>query len=217
MRASRQSNLRSPVLIGGAAPCAQRADRWLFALRAQGTTRVRFSQRGFTLIELIFVLALLAITAVFVAASMGPFFRGRALNFEARRILSLTHYAQSRAVSEGVPMILWLNPADSTYGLTIQASFNDPEGDPRAVKYTTDSALTLETPQGLNTAVSEQEDEKLGINTEGVSAIRFTPDGFFDESSVSKITIRQGTEAALELVPTLNRLGYEIRPASNVD
>jgi prepilin-type N-terminal cleavage/methylation domain-containing protein len=172
---------------------------------------------AFTLIELIFVLALLAITAVFVTASMGPFFRGRALGFEARRLLSLTHYAQSRAVAEGVPVVLWINPADSTYGLTIQASFNDPEGDPRAVTYTTESGLTLETPGGAVVNISEQDDEKLGLTTEGLSVIRFTPDGFFDESSVSKIIVRQGTEAALELVPTVNRLGYEIRPVSNVD
>lgn len=181
-------------------------------------TRLRLSRGGgFTLIELIFVLALLAITAVFVASNMGPFFRGRALNFEARRLLSLTHYAQSRAVAEGVPMILWINPAESSYGLTIQASFSDPEGDPKAVRYTTDAGLTLETPQNSSTITSEQEDEKLGINVEGVAAIRYTPDGFFDESSISKIIIRQGAEAALELVPTTNRLGYEIRPASNVN
>ena len=172
---------------------------------------------GFTLIELIFVLALLAITAVFVTASMGSFFRGRAINFEARRMLSLTHYGQSRAVSEGVPVILWINPADSTYGLTIQSTFTDAEGDIRAVKYAVESGLSLETPPGAVAAVSEQDDEKLGLNTEGLSVIRFTPDGFFDESSVSKVTIRQGAEAALELVPTVNRLGYEIRPASNVD
>jgi prepilin-type N-terminal cleavage/methylation domain-containing protein len=181
------------------------------------TTAFNFSRRAFTLIELIFVLALLAITALFVTASMGSFFRGRALNFEARRILSLTHYAQSRAVAEGVPVVLWINPANSTYGLTIQASFSDPEGDPRAVTYTVDSGLRLETPQSTAAAISEQDDEKLGITTEGLSVIRFTPDGFFDESSVSKITIRQGSEAALELVPTANRLGYQIRPASNVD
>ena len=172
---------------------------------------------GFTLIELIFVLALLAITAVFVTASMGSFFRGRALGFEARRLLSLTHYAHSRAVAEGVPMIVWINPAESTYGLTIQASFSDPEGDPKAVQYAVDSGLTLETPPGAATRISEQEDEKLGINLEGIAAIRFTADGFYDESSVPKITIRQGTEAALELVPTANRLAYEIRPATNVD
>ena len=175
------------------------------------------SSPAFTLIELIFVLALLAITAVFVTASMGPFFRGRALSFEARRLLSLTHYAQSRAVAEGVPVVLWINPADSTYGLTIQASFSDPDGDPRAVTYTADTGLILETPQGAAVNVSEQDDEKLGLTTEGLSVIRFTPDGFFDESSVTKIVIRQGTEAALELVPTVNRLGYEIRPASHVD
>lgn len=169
------------------------------------------------MIELIFVLALLAICAVFVTASLGSFFRGRALNLEARRILSLTHYAQSRAVSEGVPLILWINPADSTYGLTVQVSFNDVDGDPRAVNYTMESGLTLEVPQGVVAPLSEQDDEKLGIANEGLAFIRFTPDGFFDDSSVRKIIIHQGAEAALELVPTVNRLGYEIRPASHVD
>ncbi|MSU23437.1 MAG: prepilin-type N-terminal cleavage/methylation domain-containing protein [Opitutus sp.] len=173
--------------------------------------------RAFTLIELIFVLALLAITALFVVASMGSFFRGRALNFEARRLLSLTHYAQSRAVSEGVPVILWVNPATSTYGIAVQSSFNEPDGDARAVTYATDPSLTLETPTDVVGLVSEQDDEKLGLTTEGLASIRFTPDGFFDDSSVSKITIRQGTGAGLELVPAATRLAYEIRPVSNVD
>ena len=196
MRASRQSNL-SP------------ASRSALVRRSLGGG-------GFTLIELIFVLALLAICAIFVTSSMGSFFRGRVLNFEARRMLSLTHYAQSRAVSEGVPVILWIDTANSTYGLTVQSSFNDTDGDTHAVTYTTDPSLTLETPTGVVAAVSEQDDEKLGI-TEGLAFIRFTPDGFFDDSSVTKITIHQGTEAGLELVPTVNRLGYEIRPASNLD
>lgn len=169
------------------------------------------------MIELIFVLALLAIAAVFVVSSMGPFFRGRALNFEARRMLSLTHYAQSRAVSEGVPLILWINTTESTYGLAVQSSFENPDGDTRAVKYTVESSLKLETPVGVATPVSEQEDEKLGITDQSLAFIRFTPDGFFDDSSVTKITIRLGTEAGLELVPMVNRLGYEIRPASHVN
>jgi prepilin-type N-terminal cleavage/methylation domain-containing protein len=189
--------------------CIQRHNSGQFA---RGNRRER---RAFTLIELILVLALLAIGAVFVAASMGSFFRGRALNFEARRMLSLTHYAQSRAVSEGVPVILWINPDESSYGLTVQSSFNDTEGDTHAVRYAVDSNLRLETPSSA-TAVSEDDDEKLGL-TEGLAFIRFTPDGFYDDTSIRKITIRQGSEAALELVPTINRLGYEIRPASNVE
>lgn len=162
------------------------------------------------------MLALLAISALFVTASMGSFFRGRALNFEARRMLSLTHYAQSRATAEGVPVVLWINPADSTYGLTVQSSFNDAEGDARAITYTTEPSLTLETSQNTSGATSEEEDEKLGL-LDGLAVIRFTPDGFFDNSSVSKIIIHQGSAAGLELVPTANRLGYEIRPLSNVD
>lgn len=194
MRVSRQSNL-----IAGS-PRARR----------------RTAGEAFTLIELIIVLALLAIAATFVAASMGSFFRGRMLNFEARRLLSLTHYAQSRAVAEGVPVVLWVNPADSTYGLTIQSTFNTPDGDTRAISYTAEPSLRLETPQGEVAPISEQDDEKLGLPTDGLSFIRFTPDGFFDDSSVSKITVRQGT-TGIELVPTANRLAFELRPASDAN
>ena len=182
----------------------------------QSNLAARRGARAFTLIELIFVLTLLAIAALLVTTRMSSFFRGRALNFEARRMLSLTHYAQSRAVSEGVPMILWIDPQNSTYGLTIQSSFNDPEGDPRAVTYTTDATLKLEAPVGVVAPESEQDDEKLGL-PENTLFVRFNPDGFFDDSSLTKITIRQGTEAALDLVPTTNHLGFEIRPGSNVD
>jgi type II secretion system protein H len=202
MRASRQSNRQERH------GCRARDSK-------QGRDAGALRRRAFTLVELILVLVLLAIIATFVAAKMGSFFQGRALNFEARRLLSLTHYAQSRAVSEGVPMIVWVNPADSTYGLTLQASFNDPEGDAHAVTYTADPSVQLQTPQGEVTPESEQQDEKLGVTTDGVMFIRFNPDGFFDEASVSKITLRQGADAGLELVPMTNRLGYEIRPATN--
>jgi prepilin-type N-terminal cleavage/methylation domain-containing protein len=167
--------------------------------------------RAFTLIELIFVLALLAIAAIFVASNMSGFFRGRALNSEARRMLSLAHYGQSRAISEGMPVVLWLNPQNSTYGLSVHASFKGDEEDTRAVTYAVDSNLTLEVPVEHVVPTSERDDEKLGM-ADGVSFIRFNPDGFFDEASVSRITLRLGNDAGLELVPTANRLAYEIRP-----
>ena len=198
MLRSRQSNFTEAL---------RRAD----VRRPQGGGR-----NAFTLVELIVVLALLAICALFVATSMSGFFRGRALSSEARRMLSLAHYGQSRAVSEGVPVVLWVNPKDSTYGLTVLSSFNDNEGDAHATSYAVESSLTLETPANDIAPVSEQDDEKLGL-ADGLAAIRFNPDGFIDESSVRKITIRQGSEAALELAPTDNHLGYEIRPASNLN
>ena len=165
------------------------------------------------MIELIFVLALLAIAAATVASKMGGFFRGRALNFEARRMLSLTHYAQSRAVSEGVPVLLWIDAKGSTYGVTVAAGDNGADGDTRASRFSAEPSITLETPATDVVPVSEADDEKLGL-PEGQQAIRFTPDGFYDETSVRKIVLRQGTGAGLELVQTANRLGYEIRPAT---
>jgi prepilin-type N-terminal cleavage/methylation domain-containing protein len=200
MRRSRQSNL----------PGSAARERAANSLAAD-------SRRGaFTLIELIFVLALLAISAAMIASNMSGFFRGRALNYEARRMLSLTHYGQSLAVSEGVPIVLWINPKDSTYGVTVQSTFNDPDPGTHPVTYTAEASLSLETPLPDATDTSEQDDEKLGL-PEGVAAIRFNPDGFIDESSVHKVTIRQGTEAALDLVATDNHIGYEIRAAAAVN
>src|SRR5687767_7523947 len=104
-------------------------------LRA-GRPRSREASRAFTLIELIFVMVLLIIVASMVAPRMSSFFRGRALSAEAQRLLSLTHYAQSRAVTEGVPVLLWIDATKSTYGIEVQAGH---EGDDdRGTDYTAD-------------------------------------------------------------------------------
>lgn len=185
------------------------ANRGSSAAAAPAAAKVT-RQRGFTLIELIFVMLLLTVAAGMVAPRMSAFFRGRALNFEARRMLSLAQYAQSRAVSEGVPVLLWINPTTSTYGIEVQGAHASP--DDRAITYTADPSLKLILPSTGAEPVSESDDEKFGI-LEGLSAIRFTPAGFFDEISVPRIVIQQG-EHALELVPTENRLAYEIRPVT---
>ena len=155
------------------------------------------------------VMALLVIGAAMVMPRMISFFRGRALSLEARRMLALAHYAQSRAVAEGVPVLLWFNPANSTYGQNIQAGFADADG--HASSFALESSLTLEAPMKGTPPVSELGDEKFGL-PEGLPTIRFTPDGFYDFVSVPKLVIHQGTEAALQLVPTANRLDYEILP-----
>src|SRR5262249_19567201 len=73
--------------------------------------------QAFTLIELILVMALLAIVLGISAPSLSRFFRGRSLESEAQRFLALTRHAQSRAVSEGVPMVVWLWPKQRSYGM----------------------------------------------------------------------------------------------------
>jgi type II secretion system protein H len=84
------------------------------------------SQRAFTLVELIVVMVLLLIVASMVAPRMSSFFQGRALSQEARRMLSLAHFAQSRAVAEGVPVLLWIDTRNSTYGVEVQAAMSAP-------------------------------------------------------------------------------------------
>jgi Tfp pilus assembly protein FimT len=157
------------------------------------------------------VMVLLGIAAALVVPHMASFFRGRVLNSEARRMLAMTYYGQSRAVSEGVPVLLWVNSKTSSYGLVTQSAVSDP--DDKASTFTVDPTLTLETTAPDASQVSENQDEMLGVPN-NLPAIRFLPDGFFDQGSVSKIVLRQGAEAALELVPTANRLGYEILPAN---
>ncbi len=174
-------------------------------------------RQAFTLVELIVVMVLLLIIASLVAPRMSSFFRGRALNQEARRMLSLINYGQSRAIAEGVPVVFWIDPSNSTYGLEIQAGYTI--GDDRAVDYTAEPSLTFETPSTTTLPErmeNEPEDEMLGL-PENRPAIRFTPDGFIDEVSVASIIIRQGDEAALELAPTPNRLRYEIRPVAHAN
>jgi len=168
-------------------------------------------RRAFTLIELVVVMVLLGIAAALVAPHMASFFRGRVLNSEARRLLALTFYGQSRAVAEGVPVLLWINSAQSSYGLVTQSATSEP--DDKASTFTVDSTLTLETTAPNPAPISEAQDEALGVPN-NLPCIRFLPSGFFDPSSVAKIVLRQGAEGALELVPTANRLGYEILPAT---
>ena len=80
--------------------------------------------------ELILVLALLVIVTSLAAPAMSNFIRGRALDSEARRLVALMHAGQSRAVSEGLPMVLWVDEKQGAYGL--QAEATGQNGDPKA-------------------------------------------------------------------------------------
>jgi type II secretion system protein H len=77
---------------------------------------------AFTLIELLMVLAIVAIMVALIAPSLRGFAIGRRANDAARQIVALTRYAQSQAVSEGRTYRLNVDPVgrDSNYWLTMQ-------------------------------------------------------------------------------------------------
>lgn len=167
-------------------------------------------RRGFTLIELILVMALLAIVLGVSAPSLSRFFRSRSLDSEAKRFLALTRHAQSRAVSEGVPMVLWLETEQRIYGLNADKSFV--EADPQALQFTLDDALQVEVLRFSGAMVAMQtnrfRNEKL--DTGNLYLMRFNPDGFVSLASPEAVVFRQGENEELWVAQSRNRLNYEI-------
>jgi type II secretion system protein H len=155
---------------------------------------------GFTLIELILVLALLVIITSIAVPTMSRFIRGRALDSEAQRMLALMHAGQSRAVSEGAPMVLWLDEKGGAYGLEAETSGQN--GDAKAEELAVDSTLQLSVPDEGTTARTTFKD---------LPAIRFLADGTVDEDSPMTVQLVDADGFARRLVGTKLRTGYEIR------
>jgi type II secretion system protein H len=164
-------------------------------MRVKPTT----GRQAFTMIELILVMALLVAMISVAAPMLSDFFRGRTLDSEARRLLALTRAAQVRAVSEGLPMLLWVDPNQHTYGLEQEMPPRD--GDPRALEFALDDSLILE---ATKTA-------PVSVRGKSLTAIRFLPEGVVDETSPPVLRLTSIDGFTLSLVQTTNRVNYEIR------
>jgi type IV fimbrial biogenesis protein FimT len=159
-----------------------------------------FHASAFTLVELLLVLALLVVITSLVAPAMSNFIRARAVDSEARRLAALMHAGQSRAVSEGLPMVLWVDEKQGAYGL--EAETPPKGGDPKAEDLTVDENVQIAV---LNTGTA-------GLTTfQNLPAIRFLADGTIDESSPQTLRLADAKGNALWLIKARNHLGYEIR------
>jgi type II secretion system protein H len=162
---------------------------------------------AFTLIELILVMCLLAVVFSLVVPSLKGFFRARNLDSEAQRFLALTRYGQSRAISEGVPMILWMDPQQRTYGLQTQVGYG--VNDKKQQQFTLDESLQMQ-PQNPVLGILTQSNLWTEARRSTKPEIRFLPDGTISESSPNKILISQDKDDALWITETTNHLRYEI-------
>lgn len=155
------------------------------------------AQCAFTLIELVLVMGLLVVAVSLVAPRMSDFVRGRALDSEARRMAALAHAGQARAVSEGMPMVLWFNEKQNTCGLEEETP---PQGgDTKAENLTISDSVQIDV---INAGASATTFNHL-------PAIRFLPDGTVDENSPQTVELKQGNDA-LWLNELQNRTGYEV-------
>jgi prepilin-type N-terminal cleavage/methylation domain-containing protein len=179
----------------------------------------RRGRSAFTLIELILVMALLTVIVSLTAPRMSRFFQGRTLDSEARRLLALTRSGQNRAVSEGVPMDLWVNTEEGTYGLEAERIYETE--DPKAIDLSLDSSLRLETVSRVAVAPTVTMSRSRLVNSTAsvprvnlvhanLPTIRFLPDGSISESSPQKLHLVSNDGTALWLIQTRDALGYDI-------
>ena len=154
---------------------------------------------AFTLVELLLVLALLVVITSLVAPAMSNFIRARAVDSEARRLFALMHAGQSRAVSEGLPMMLWLDEKQGAYGLAADTSSKS--GDSKAENLTVDENVQIAVLNAGATALT---------TFQNLPAIRFLADGTIDENSPRTLRLADAKGNALWLIEAHNHMGYEI-------
>jgi len=160
-------------------------------------------RRAFTLIELILVLALLVIITSIAAPTMSKFIRGRALDTEARRLMALMHLAQSRAVSEGLPMMLWVDEKNGGYGLSAETSGQN--GDAKGEDLTLDSTLKLTV---ANVGTGGQ------TTFNNLPAVKFLADGTIDETSPQTLTLVDADGFGRLFLKNKTRTGYDVDSSS---
>ncbi len=181
---------------------------------------VRRGRAAFTLVELLLVLSLLLIVTGISLPTLKHFFRSRTVDSEARRLLSLVRYGQARAAAEGVPMVLWVDAQERTYGLQAETGYLDL--DTKAIEYEVDEGLSIEASAppvllsspgtGLSTSLARR--QTAARQTANLPAIRMTTDGFLDESSPETIVVQEADVEdgrSLWITQTGNRLSYEVR------
>jgi hypothetical protein len=131
-------------------------------------------------------------------------------------LLSLTRHGQSRAVAESVPMELWVDAVQQSYGLEAEPSFDTT--DPKATSFQVDSdvrvqavSLTTTAPAAASLTSSTSVRPVSKSNHPNLPRIRFLPDGSIAESSpqMLQLTGRDGNTRWITLAR--NRLSYEIR------
>jgi len=151
---------------------------------------------AFTLVELILVMALLAILLALVAPSLSRSSRARKLENEAARLLALTEYARSEAVSQGVPTTVWIDPAGKRFGAEARAGY--PADAVRQKEFNLDPDIRFE--------LDETPSTQNGI----VYAMEFAPDGTPDSGNVYSVRLLDRSNSAIALTQTQDEWGYEI-------
>ncbi len=140
-------------------------------------------------------MALLATIMALTAPSLSRSMHSRNLAHEATRFLALTEYGRNEAVSQGVPMLIWIDPDQARYGLQAKAGYAD--------------AMRREREYSLNADV-HFEGVTGGKSGNVIHAIEFAPDGALEPASTAAVRLADRFDSAMLINRTADGWGYEI-------
>ncbi len=135
-----------------------------------------------------------------IAPSLSNSLRQHNLEQAAAQYLAVTEYARDEAVSQSVPMTVWINPVNGRYGASPQTGY------PAAAGRSREYHLA----ENLHFAQSNAVGAADGILT----AALFDPDGTLDTSSLSGINILDRDNHTISVTQRTDGDGYEIVQAS---
>jgi type II secretion system protein H len=190
---------------------------------ATGTQSNTRRTGAFTLVELILVMALLVMVTAIIMPQFSRFFGARAVDSEARKFMALMHYGQGRAVSDGVPMMLWIDSTHRSYGLEREPGYAS--RDPLEEDNTLADGLKIDTVRNnVKSPVANSQTGRIvtGQVTQGkarLPAIYFLPDGAINYGrSVGGVSFQNANDPPLWIALNSSEMSYGIQnqnPASN--
>lgn len=152
-------------------------------------------QGAFTLVELIVVMAVLALVLALSAPSLARSMRQRNIAAEAARFQAATEYARNEAVSQGVPMVLWVDEKARAFGIEPRSGFI---GDPSRVR-----AFTLH--PDIEIALEKSLDRSAAVQP-----IEFAPDGAPASTNVETVELKDRFATTVTIARTEDGWSYEI-------
>jgi type II secretion system protein H len=153
------------------------------------------NRKGFTLVELILVMMLLATVCALVMPSLSSSFRRKNLDHEATRFYSLTEYARDEAVSQAIPMVIWIDTSTGSFGVKSKEGY--PALASRNLEYSLPSEVKFE---------PLQNSKKAGVN----EVIQFEPNGLLETHSIDFVRLTNLSASSILVAKTDNSWGYKI-------
>ena len=141
-------------------------------------------------------MALLATIMALAAPSLGRSLRGRNLDQEAKRLIALIEYGRSEAISQGVPMTVWIDAAGGRFGVEPKPGY--PAASQREKTYALNPDVHFE----MGSTAPTAQDVTTGVE--------FAPDGTPDASSIASVRLVDRFNSSVAIAKSRDGLSYDI-------